>query len=162
MKRIHLICAIFIGMIGCFAFSTKSLAADVYRAYNPYSGEHLYTPNFFEISTIARDGWNYEGIAWKAPDTNKDGVIYRLYNPNAGDHFYTADVAEKNHLINIGWRDDHYTIPVASSKTGTPIYRFYNPNARAGSHHYTPYEREREDLARAGWKYEGIGFYANN
>ncbi|MFV0527528.1 MAG: hypothetical protein ACK5MN_02240 [Lachnospiraceae bacterium] len=39
----------------------------------------------------------------------------------------------------------------------------YNPNAKgqfeAGSHHYTVNAAERNNLVKAGWKYEGIAFY---
>ncbi|MBR4455686.1 MAG: C1 family peptidase [Solobacterium sp.] len=38
------------------------------------------------------------------------------------------------------------------------MYRLYNPNS--GEHFYTGNEGERYSLVCAGWKYEGIGFYA--
>jgi len=39
-----------------------------------------------------------------------------------------------------------------------PMYRLYNPNS--GEHFYTGSSLERDDLAFAGWNYEGIGWYA--
>ena len=40
----------------------------------------------------------------------------------------------------------------------TPMYRMYNPNS--GEHFYTGSKEEREILRKAGWDYEGIGWYA--
>ena len=42
--------------------------------------------------------------------------------------------------------------------SGTPIYRLYNPNA--GDHHYTGSSKERDNLVKLGWKYEGISWYS--
>ena len=42
----------------------------------------------------------------------------------------------------------------------TPIYRLYNPNV--GDHHYTSSTEEQEMLVKAGWKDEGIGWYADD
>lgn len=36
------------------------------------------------------------------------------------------------------------------------VYRLYNPNS--GEHFYTPSANERDVLAAAGWKYEGVGW----
>ncbi len=38
------------------------------------------------------------------------------------------------------------------------MYRLYNPNS--GEHFYTKSKMETENTVRAGWKYEGIGWYA--
>lgn len=38
------------------------------------------------------------------------------------------------------------------------MYRMYNPNS--GEHFYTASTVERDSLKKAGWKYEGIGWYA--
>lgn len=50
--------------------------------------------------------------------------------------------------------------------TGEPVspsgavsmYRLYNPNS--GEHFYTASAPERDAVARAGWRYEGVGWYA--
>ena len=39
-----------------------------------------------------------------------------------------------------------------------PVYRLYNPNS--GEHFYTLSDKERVNVAKAGWNYEGIGWYA--
>ena len=47
-------------------------------------------------------GWEYEGIAWQAPNSGQP--VYRLYNPYSGDHHYTMAQSEINSLTKIGWR----------------------------------------------------------
>ncbi|MGI6118017.1 MAG: CAP domain-containing protein [Bilifractor sp.] len=39
-----------------------------------------------------------------------------------------------------------------------PMYRMYNKNS--GEHFYTANQTERNNLRQAGWRYEGIGWYA--
>ena len=40
----------------------------MYRLYNPYNGEHLYTASTLERDFLDSIGWNYEGIGWiRAP-----------------------------------------------------------------------------------------------
>ena len=77
----------------------------MYRLYNPNSGEHFYTSNKNEISTLETAGWKNEGVAWKAPEKSKTPV-YRLYNANAGDHHYTTSASERDNLIKAGWKDE--------------------------------------------------------
>lgn len=59
------------------------MAADIgsiemYRKYNPNSGEHFYTSQVNEKNNLVSLGWNYEGIGWYAPSTGDP--VYRLYN----------------------------------------------------------------------------------
>lgn len=136
------------------AMPGKAYAADMYRMYNPNSGEHFYTASVVERNSLYIAGWDYEGIGWVAPDSGDD--VYRLYNPNAGDHHYTPSVAERDMLVSVGWKDEG-----VGWKTGgsVPLYRQYNPNARAGSHNFTTSIGENDALVAAGWKAEGIGWY---
>ena len=55
-----------------------------------------------------------------------------------------------------GYFDSPTNIPANS----TPMYRLYNPNS--GEHFYTSNTAERTNLVKAGWMYEGIGWYAPN
>lgn len=44
--------------------TSKSISfSNIYRLYNPYSGEHFYTPNLDEAKKIAAVGWRWEGTA---------------------------------------------------------------------------------------------------
>ena len=38
----------------------------VWRLYNPYSGEHLFTPNEKECARLVEFGWQQEGVGWYA------------------------------------------------------------------------------------------------
>lgn len=130
---------------------------DMYRMYNPNSGEHFYTKREEERDYLIHAGWNYEGIAWNAPQTSNIPV-YRLYNPNAGDHHYTVNADERDMLVLVGWL--YEGIGWYSADTNQiPLYRLYNPNAECGTHHYTTNEEERDYLIELGWRSEGIGWY---
>ena len=131
---------------------------DMFRLYNPNSGEHFYTDSSTEKDALVRSGWKYEGIGWVAP-VNSSTPVFRLYNANAGDHHYTTDVKEKNSLVSLGWKDEGIGWYSDDAKT-VPLYRQYNPNSKTGSHHYTTSSDERSGLVSIGWKDEGIGWYA--
>ena len=77
-------------------------SVQMYRVYNPNSGEHFYTQNVAEKNNLVSKGWKYEGIGWNGPTSGNP--VYRLYNPNAGDHHYTLHAYEKDNLIKKGWR----------------------------------------------------------
>ncbi|MCR5448763.1 MAG: hypothetical protein K6F23_05140, partial [Solobacterium sp.] len=131
---------------------------DMYRLYNPNSGEHHYTKNAGEKDALVKYGWNYEGIGWTAPKSGNP--VYRLYNPNnGGDHHYTMNAGEKNFLANNGWKYEGigwYSDPDQK----VPVYREYNPNAVARNHNYTANKGEHNYLTSIGWRDEGIGWYA--
>lgn len=78
-------------------------SGEMYRVYNPNSGEHFYTSNKAEKDHLVNLGWKYEGIGWKAP-TVSIYPVYRLYNANGGEHHYTMNAAEKNNLVKLGWK----------------------------------------------------------
>ena len=131
-------------------------AAQLYRAYNPNTGEHLYTANASEIPFVVRHGWRSEGNAWEAPDSGSN--VYRMFNPNnGGDHHYTLNQGEVDNLKKHGWKYEGI-----SWKSGgtTPVYRLYNPNAKSGTHHFTVLASEKNYLVKVGWRYEGVAFYS--
>ncbi len=131
---------------------------EMYRLYNPNSGEHFYTKDSNEKDTLVNRGWKYEGIGWFAPSSSNTPV-YRLYNKNAGDHHYTTDKNEKDTLVKIGWTDEGISW-YSDDQQRIPLYRVYNPNAKqAGSHHYTTNITERDSLASQKWKDEGVAWY---
>lgn len=138
------------------ASTTDAEASTLYRAYNPNTGEHLYTQNGNEIPFVVRAGWRNEGTAWEAP--SKGAPVYRMFNPNnGGDHHYTLNQGEVNMLKSKGWR---YEGESWKSGGSTPVYRLYNPNAKSGTHHFTILASEKDSLVRAGWRYEGVAFYS--
>lgn len=129
---------------------------DMYRLYNPNSGEHFYTANSNEKAHLQKVGWRYEGVGWVAPLTGKP--VYRLYNPNVGDHHYTMNLGEQKSLLKVGWKDEGIGW-YSDANEGIKVWRAYNPNAKTGSHNYTINPTEQQLLIIAGWKDEGIGWY---
>ncbi len=127
---------------------------NMYRLYNPNSGEHFYTASEVERDHLVSVGWTYERVGWVAPSGGEP--VYRLYNPNAGEHHYTVSVEERDQLISVGWNDEGIGWRTAGT---VPLYRQYNPNAYANNHNYTTSEVERDHLLGLGWKDEGIGWY---
>lgn len=149
--------AAFLGM-SAIALSDSSdvEAAILYRAYNPNTGEHLYTANASEVPSIVKHGWRNEGTAWEAPDSGAN--VYRMFNPNnGGDHHYTLNQGEVNNLKKHGWKYEGISWKSGGS---TPVYRLYNPNAKSGTHHFTTLASEKNHLVKVGWRYEGVAFYS--
>ncbi len=130
---------------------------NMYRLYNPNSGEHFYTSSVGERNNLIRIGWNYEGVGWVAPVTSNTPV-YRLYNQNGGEHHYTTSIGERNMLINAGWTDEGIGW-YSDDQERVPLYRQYNPNAFANNHNYTTSRSENDWLVSIGWQAEGIGWY---
>lgn len=133
---------------------------NMYRLYNPNSGEHFYTSNLDEAKNCISVGWRYENIGWVAPSTG--AAVYRLYNPNAGDHHYTISTVERDTLRSLGWNYEGIGWYSDSSSDALSIYRQYNPNATTGTHNFTKSTAEKAAVLKAGWNDEGIGWYASN
>ncbi len=131
--------------------------AEMYRLYNPNSGEHFYTGNVDERNHLVDVGWNYEKVGWIAPGAG--APVYRLYNPNnGGDHHYTKDAAERQMLIGVGWIDEGIGW-YSADESGVAVYREYNPNELARNHNYTAEKDEHDYLCSIGWNDEGIAWY---
>ena len=133
--------------------------ANMYRLYNPNSGEHFYTMSLHEATSVAEAGWQWEGIGWVAP---LEGTpVYRLYNPNAGDHHYTTSDVERAHLISVGWNDEGIGW-YSDGEDHVAVLRQYNPNAIAGAHNFTTSWVENDHLVGVGWNHEGLAWYATD
>ncbi len=71
---------------------------EMYRLYNPRSGEHFYTSSAYERDVLVRRGpWKYEGVAWNAP-LESEYPVYRMYSPKSKAHHYTMDENERDVL----------------------------------------------------------------
>lgn len=93
----------------------------VYRLYNPYTSDHLYTTDLVEYTNLMAAGWNGEDIKFysaaypkqdnkalvETPETYAEG-IYRQFNPNVtvGTHNY-GGLAENNQVLAAGWKADN-------------------------------------------------------
>ena len=132
---------------------------DMYRLYNPNSGEHFYTANPAEREMLKKVGWKYEGVGWVAP-VKSSQPVYRMYNPNAGDHHYTMNAAEVTMLKRAGWKYEGIGWYSATNAGRKPLYREYNPNAKSGAHNFTLNAAEDRYLGTIGWHREGTAWYA--
>ncbi len=139
------------------SFGSLHGTVDMYRLYNPNSGEHFYTSSEGERDVLINAGWRYEGLGWRAPSFSNTPV-YRLYNENGGEHHYTTSVAERDMLVSLGWNDEGIGWYSDDAQT-VPLYRQYNPNAFANNHNYTTSLGENDWLVSIGWRAEGIGWY---
>ncbi len=79
---------------------------NVYRLYNPFSYEHLFTKNSAEATALINMGWkdesgsDYTGVNADDEDATP---VYRLYNPYFGGmHLYTNTIEEARYLGSIG------------------------------------------------------------
>ena len=77
----------------------------VYRLYNPWSGEHLFTIDKAEYDRLGKAGWRKEGRAFESAYAGAGTPVWRLYNRwlTAGTHLYTTNKAEYDRLVKLGW-----------------------------------------------------------
>lgn len=132
---------------------------NMYRLYNPNSGEHFYTRDNYEMVKCINYGWQFEGLGWVTPKTT-DVPVYRVYNPNNGYHHYTVNQNEYEMLVNAGWSDEGIHWFSSTEDGAIPMYREYNP--ATGQHNYTAEWGEHAILVTTqGWNDEGIAWYGN-
>jgi predicted nucleic acid-binding Zn ribbon protein len=159
MKKLLLLLSLVVsGFFTTTALAADSGSQDMYRLYNPNSGEHFYTANRTEAQNLVNVGWSSEGTGFVVPKKSNTPV-YRLYNANAGDHHYTTNANEKNQLVSVGWKYEGIGWYSSDAKK-VKLLRAYNPNARAGSHNYTTNAGEQRNLLSVGWRDEGVAWYA--
>lgn len=135
----------------------KLTSVTMYRLYNPYSGEHLYTSDTEERDFLTVLGWKYEGLAWTAP-SKSNTPVYRLYNKYSGDHHFTTNKSEYDACVAQGWTGEGIGFYSDDAK-GATVYRLYNKYLTAGTHHYTPSKTEYDYLGKIGWNKENIAWY---
>lgn len=129
------------------------VAGPVFRLYNPYNGQHLYTQSQNERSYLSGLGWRDEGTAFVA---GADGDrVYRLFNPYNGQHLLTSDLNEAQHLWDAMW--DFEGVAFRSGGK-VPVWRLYNESTQ--EHLYTTSNYEHAVTTVAGWKQEGVAFWA--
>jgi len=81
----------------------------LYRLYNPFVRQHLWTTQLNEYNTLATEGWTQEGIAgWVFPSAvagTATDPLYRLSYATPALHLWTTDLNEYNTLA----ADDFWT-----------------------------------------------------
>ena len=131
--------------------------AAMYRLYNPYTHEHLFTTDKNEYDMLVAAGWTAEGSTGKVAVKQGKGV-YRLYNPTTGEHHYTTSEDEVAACVKAGWVNEG--IHFYSVKNGNVlVYSMYNPYEKKFYHHYASDPDEIARMVKAGWVNEGIKWY---
>ena len=77
----------------------------MYRLYNKWTGEHLFTTNKSEYDSLVAAGWTGEGEIDSVATKQGKGV-YRLYNPYTHEHHYTTDENELAKCVKDGWKNE--------------------------------------------------------
>lgn len=129
----------------------------MYRLYNQWSGEHLFTEDADEVSALVALGWQDEGTEWKAA-TSSSTPVYRLYNQYSGDHLYTTDADEYASLQTVGWTGEGVKA-YSDGAEGVAVYRLFNPYVTIGTHLYTTDKAEYDQLSTIGWQGEDVALY---
>ena len=150
--------------------ASRTLKTQIYRLYQPSSGNHLFTSNTQEIDILTGLPTDLhfinEGIAYEVgAEANQN--LYRFYNHIAGRHFYTASDFERDHLIfnssepyiyeGIAYQvysNDH------RAASSTAVFRYFDPTTNY--HFYTASFEEQTILETTHpyWINEGIAWYA--
>jgi hypothetical protein len=131
----------------------------VYRLYNKYTGEHLYTTNESEKDMDVKAGWTDEGAVWESPSEAGKTSVYRLYNRWEDAHIYTTDLTEYNNLQDLGWKGEGRVFYSSEDKDAKEVYRLYNKYN--GRHLFTVNADEAKTTEDAGWTLEGKPFKVN-
>ena len=149
-----------LALVALVALPQSALAETkpVWRLYNRYDGDHMWTLDKAEYDSLVKAGWTGEGKAWQAPhkESMNEGFVYRLYNPWSGEHLFTMDYGEYDQLGKAGWRKEGTAFE--SAKVGAPAWRLYNKWLTRGTHLYTTDKAEYDRLVKLGWVGEGVRF----
>ena len=149
-----------LALVALVALPQSALAETkpVWRLYNRYNGDHMWTLDKAEYDSLVKAGWTGEGKAWQAPhkESMNEGFVYRLYNPWSGEHLFTMDYGEYDQLGKAGWRKEGTAFE--SAKVGAPAWRLYNKWLTRGTHLYTTDKAEYDRLVKLGWVGEGVRF----
>ena len=134
----------------------------MYRLYNPYTHEHLFTTDAAEKDNLVSLGWNFEGITGKVYMHGEKGGVYRLYNPNTGEHHYTTKEDEVAACVKAGWRNEgvKFFSVLDEDKQVVGMVSMYNPYEKKFYHHYTSDADEIAKMVKDGWRKEEIKWYA--
>lgn len=142
----------------------------VYRLTKP-GGDTFLTASSAERNTlISTQGFTDNGIFFYAdiPWSNSGYPVYRLFSPSINKHRWTSSFEERNQLLSAGYNDEGVAFTsmspvyqeIAAPSGRTLVYRFYIPQKT--SHFWTQNLTERDDLIRAGYRYEGVGGYGSS
>jgi hypothetical protein len=89
--------------------NTQTQLKDVWRLFQPSTGDHLLTTSEAEQNHAKQLGYVLEGKIGAVSSTPSNGLrpIYRFYNSEKHQHFYTADLSEASSLTNTHKAEGH-------------------------------------------------------
>jgi pimeloyl-ACP methyl ester carboxylesterase len=144
--------------------------ADVFRFYNPVTGDHFYTTSEPERDQVIGflENYFYEGEAFDLTATEQTGAaVFRFLNTTNGAHFYTISNAERQ-LVDDAFPEftlegvAFYAHADAGGGAYAPVHRFYD--TATNTHFYTASEAERQsvDDTLPTYLYEGVAYYVDD
>ena len=134
----------------------------MYRLYNPYTHEHLFTTDLSEKDNLVFLGWRFESVVGYVGMHGEKGGVYRLYNPTTGEHHYTMKDDELALCTAAGWVNEGVKFFSVEDKDTqvTGMVSMYNPYEKKFYHHYTSDPDEIAKMVKDGWRKEEIKWYA--
>ena len=136
--------------------------AVMYRLYNPYTHEHLFTTDLSEKDNLVFLGWRFESAVGYVGMHGEKGGVYRLYNPTTGEHHYTMKADELALCTAAGWVNEgvkFFSVEDEDTQV-TGMVSMYNPYEKKFYHHYTSDPDEIARMVKDGWRKEEIKWYA--
>jgi len=145
------------------AWKSATATQELYRLFDPHSGEHLYTTHLEEVQHLVGLGWDWEQAQTMLVPVS-GAPVWRLFDPHNGDHPSTTDAHECEVLTTEqGWVYDFDGGAAfhSADASGRPVYRIYDTRAARFGHLFTADANERAvHLAEGGWNDEKIAWYA--
>jgi len=96
------------GKVGnCWTDASDPGRKPLFRAYNPWGTDHLYTTSAGELDNAVRNRYASEGTTCYLYATQVAGTqpLHRFYSPSGAEHLYSTDQGEINNLGRNGaWR----------------------------------------------------------
>lgn len=145
--------------------TSTTASADMYRMYNRNSGEHFYTASTVERDSLVNAGWRYEGHRLgERPRRLPPRFTAYTRVPTITTPPVPMSATASSPLAGATRASGWYSEDAIKDK---PLYRQFNPNVNieaihnnSGSHNYTMSYDEHSFLVGAGWRGEGVAWYA--
>jgi hypothetical protein len=109
-------------------------ASDVYRLFNPTTGDHFYTATAAEKDAAAAAGYQVEGTvgaAFTTPTTGSEAVT-RYLQASTGQHFYSNNENEAGNLSALGYQKEGVAFYTPKPQTAASVMQ-PNQNSSASS-----------------------------
>ena len=138
-----------------------AMTAPVYQRINPSTSATLLTRSRSESVGVARRGFtDNRGLPFKAAAAPGTGLVaaHRMHLPRVGNFVWMTSPTEISRAKKQGYRDQGVNFYVSSKPSTclTPVYRY----RKAGIHRFAIGDVGRAAAAAAGWRQEGVAFYA--